>query len=63
MVVVSDNGSQFCSAEFGNFLKNNGVKHVRVAPYYAASNGLAERMVQSFKRSYHSSDINTSEYC
>ena len=27
----------------------NGVKHVRVAPYHAASNGLAERMVQSFK--------------
>ena len=31
------------------------MKHVRVAPYHAASNGLAERMVQSFKRSYHSS--------
>ena len=31
------------------FLKMNGVKHVRVAPYHAASNGLAERMVQSFK--------------
>ena len=27
----------------------NGVKHIRVAPYHAASNGLAERMVQSFK--------------
>ena len=26
----------------------NGVKHVRVAPYHAASNGLAERMVQSW---------------
>ena len=53
--VVSDNGPQFCSAEFENFLKKNGVKHVRVSPYHAASNGLAERMVQSFKRSYHSS--------
>ena len=55
MQVVSDNGPQFCSAEFENFLKKNGVKHVRVAPYHAVSNGLAERMVQSFKRSYHSS--------
>ena len=55
MQVVSDNGPQFCSAEFETFLKTNGVKHVRVAPYHAASNGLAERMVQSFKRSYHSS--------
>ena len=53
--VVSDNGPQFCSAEFEGFLKGNGVKHVRVAPYHAASNGLAERMVQSFKHSYHAS--------
>ena len=27
----------------------NGVRHVRVAPYHVASNGLADRMVQSFK--------------
>ena len=46
---VSHNGPQFCSEEIGHFLKVNGVKHVRVAPYHAASNGLAERMVQSFK--------------
>ena len=47
---VSDNGPQFTSEEFCHFLKVNGVKHVRVAPYHAASNGAAERMVQSFKR-------------
>ena len=46
---VSDNGPQFRSEEFAHFLKMNGVKHIRVAPYHAASNGLAERMVQSFK--------------
>ena len=46
---VSDSGSQFRSKEFTHFLKINGVKHVRVAPYQAASNGLAECMVQSFK--------------
>ena len=32
-----------------SLLKMNGVNHVRVAPYHAASNGKAERMVQSFK--------------
>ncbi|XP_022777483.1 uncharacterized protein K02A2.6-like [Stylophora pistillata] len=46
---VSDNGPHFLSEEFAHFLKMNSVKRVRVAPYHAASNGLAERMVQSFK--------------
>ena len=45
----SDNGPQFRSEEFTLFFKINGVEHVRVAPYHAASNGLAECMVQSFK--------------
>ena len=53
--IVSDNGPQFCSVEFASLLKSNGVKHIRVAPYHATSNELAERMVQSFKHSYHSS--------
>ena len=47
---VSGKGPQFRSEEFTRFLKMNGVKHVRVAPYHAASKGLAERMVQSFKK-------------
>ena len=42
-------GAQFRSEEFTRFLKMNGVKHLRVAPYHAACNGLAECMVQSFK--------------
>jgi len=47
--LVSDNGPQFTSEEFAIFLKQNGVKHVRCAPYHPASNGLAERFVQSLK--------------
>ncbi|XP_041453560.1 uncharacterized protein K02A2.6-like [Lytechinus variegatus] len=53
--LVSDNGPQFVSEEFEDFLRRNGVKHVKVAPYHAASNGAAERMVQSFKRSLSAS--------
>ena len=48
--LVSDNGPQFVSEEFRSFLKRNGVKHIRCAPYHPSSNGAAERFVQTFKR-------------
>ena len=48
---VGNSGPQCRSEEFAHFLKMNGFKHIRVAPYHAATNGLAERIVQSFK--YH----------
>ena len=47
--LVSDNGSQFTSEEFQQFLKRNGIKHITSAPYHPATNGLAERGVGSFK--------------
>ncbi|KAL7842622.1 hypothetical protein SRHO_G00243110 [Serrasalmus rhombeus] len=53
--LVSDNGPQFCSEEFSTFLKANGVKHIRSAPYHLAFNGLAERFVQTFKHALRSS--------
>ncbi|XP_039525150.1 uncharacterized protein K02A2.6-like [Pimephales promelas] len=48
--VVSDNGPQFASAEFKQFLDKNGVKQTLVPPYHSASNGAAERSVQILKR-------------
>ncbi|KAL7834749.1 hypothetical protein SRHO_G00289960 [Serrasalmus rhombeus] len=54
-ILVSDNGPQFCSEEFSTFLKANGVKHIRSAPHHPASNGLAERFVQTFKHALKSS--------
>ena len=47
--VVSDNGSPFVSAEMKEFLAANGVKQITSSPYHPASNGLAERAVQTCK--------------
>ena len=54
--LVSDNGPQFTSDEFAHFLKTNGIKHIRSAPYHPATNGLAERFVQTFKTAMKSGD-------
>ena len=48
--LVSDNGSQITSEAFTVFLKMNGIRHTRSAPYHPATNGLAERFVQSLKQ-------------
>ena len=52
--LVSDNGSQFTSEEFQQFLKRNGIRHITSAPYHPATNGLAERGFQSFKNAMKS---------
>ena len=49
--IVSDNGSQFTSTKFESFIKANGITHFKSAPYHPATNGLAERMVRTFKQS------------
>uniref|UniRef100_H3AQ55 Gypsy retrotransposon integrase-like protein 1 n=1 Tax=Latimeria chalumnae TaxID=7897 RepID=H3AQ55_LATCH len=49
LIVITDNGPSFVSGEFENFLKKNGIKHVRTSQYHPASNGLAERAVRTFK--------------
>nr|XP_029711617.1 uncharacterized protein K02A2.6-like [Aedes albopictus] len=49
-VLVSDHGVQFTSEQFQQFLRMNGIVHKMGAPYHPATNGQAERYVQTLKQ-------------
>ena len=49
--IVSDNATSFVSEEFQEWCKGRGIVHLAGAPYHPATNGAAERLVQSFKSS------------
>ena len=53
--LVSDNAPTFMSDDFQRFLNVRGIKHVTGVPYHPATNGQAERMVQTFKKSLNKS--------
>ncbi|XP_054746122.1 uncharacterized protein K02A2.6-like [Anastrepha obliqua] len=48
--IVSDNGTQFTSHQFQQFVAEHGIQHIRSSPYHPMSNGQAERFVDTFKR-------------
>ncbi|XP_013913299.1 PREDICTED: uncharacterized protein LOC106542174 [Thamnophis sirtalis] len=48
-VLVSDNGPQFTSTTFQEFLAEQGIRHAPTAPYHPACSGRAERAVRSAK--------------
>ncbi|XP_062540874.1 uncharacterized protein K02A2.6-like [Armigeres subalbatus] len=60
-VLVTDRGSQFTSVQFQEFLKKNGIVHKMGAPYHPATNGQAERYVQTFKEKIKSLQCSRSE--
>ncbi|KAF2881605.1 hypothetical protein ILUMI_24548 [Ignelater luminosus] len=48
---VSDNGPTFTSYQFKQFLSQNGTILKVIAPYHPATNGQAERFIQTLKKS------------
>ncbi|XP_028410375.1 uncharacterized protein K02A2.6-like [Dendronephthya gigantea] len=48
--VVSDQGPQFTSQEFQEFVSNYGIRHVMSSPHFHQSNGKAEAAVKQAKR-------------
>ena len=50
MVCQTSWSLEFVSKDFAEFMAGNAVKHIHVAPYHPASNGLAEQFVQPFKK-------------
>ena len=47
--IISDNGPQFVSEEFENFLRKNNIRHTTTPKGHPGSNGMAERYVGYFK--------------
>ena len=46
--IVTDNATSFTSGEFQKWCKNRRIIHLTGALYYPATNGAAERLIQTF---------------
>ena len=47
--IISDNGPQFVSRDFKEFIRIAGMTHVKTSPYYPQSNGKLERYDRTIK--------------
>lgn len=59
--IVSDNSTPFTAAEFNDFCRSRGIRHIRLAPYHPSTNGEAERFVQKFKSAIRKADATSSK--
>ena len=55
--LVTDNATTFMSQEFQAWCKQRGIVHLTGAPYHPATNGAAERLIQSFKQALRESSL------
>ena len=54
----SDNGPCFISQKFKDFCRNINARHITIIVYKPSTNGLAEKIVQTLKKSLHISKSN-----
>lgn len=47
--IISDNGPQFISKDFKEYIRFSGMTHVRTSPYYPQSNGKVEQVQKTLK--------------
>jgi transposase InsO family protein len=50
--IISDNGPQFCSSEFIEFSKQNGIVLYTLPPFHPATNGANENSVKEEYRKH-----------
>ena len=55
--LVIDNAPTFTSEEFQHWCKERGITHLTGAPYHSATNGTAERLVQTFTQALRKSTL------
>lgn len=55
--LVTDNATTFLSEEFQAWCRERGITHLTGAPYHPATNGAAERLVQTFKKAIKKSSL------
>ncbi|XP_065224370.1 uncharacterized protein K02A2.6-like [Planococcus citri] len=55
-IIVSDNATIFTSEKFSNYCKNRSISQKFIAPGHPATNGLAERNIQTLKKRLSSAD-------
>ena len=53
--IVIDNGPQFISQQFTDFVRAQGIQHSRSASYHPAMNSLGEQFVQTLKQAMKAS--------
>ena len=61
--LVTDNGPQFVSDETEGYLKSCGIKRVTVPTHSPKSNGICERLVQSFKSALKKMSVTSKDVC